>query len=68
MDQEVARAGVVVTEEIIMHIATGFNEDLDDASIVYERLMDVQDRPPMTEHALTFLRSCMIAGDLIFSL
>lgn len=67
VDQPVAPAREVTTEASIMRIAPvpaymifdGFNDDLD-ASMVYERLMDVQDRTPMIDHALMFLRSCMI--------
>ena len=65
MDQhQVTSARHVITESEIMHIAPvpaymvydGFNKDLD-AVMVYERIMDVQDRSPMLDHALTFLRS-----------
>jgi len=67
VDQPVAPAREVTTEKSIMPIApvpaymtfNGFNADLD-ASMVYERLMGIQDRTPMIDHALTFLWSCMI--------
>jgi len=42
-------------------IFDGFNADLN-TSMVYERLVDIQDRMPMVDHALTFLRMCMIGG------
>jgi len=35
-------------------IFDGFNADLN-ASTVYKRLMEIHDRTPMVDHALTFL-------------
>ena len=40
-------------------IYDGFEKNLD-ASIVYERLMDIIETPDMHSHALTFMRSLMI--------
>ena len=71
VDKHVAKAINVPEELQIMRIAPipaymvfdGFNEDLD-ASMVYERLMASifgdDDRSAMLDHALDFLRSCMI--------
>jgi len=39
----------------------GFETDLD-ASMVYERLMDIHDKTPMIEHALEFIKGCMVGG------
>jgi len=30
--------------------------------LVYKRLMDIHDKMPMIDHALAFLRACMIRG------
>ena len=59
VDQPVARANAVTNKHNIMRIAPipaylvfdGFETDLD-ASMVYERLMDIHDKTPMIEHAL----------------
>ena len=70
VDQPVARASAVPNKHDIMRIAPipahlvfdGFNTDLD-ASMVYERLMDIHDRTPMIEHALEFInKACMVGG------
>jgi len=69
VDQQVARASAVTTEHDIMHITLilvhlvfdGFDTDLD-ASMVYERSMDIHDRTPMVDHALEFIKACIIRG------
>jgi len=69
VDQLVARASAVTNKDDIMRIAPilahlvfdGFDTDLD-ASMVYERLMDIHDRTPMVDHALKFIKACMVGG------
>jgi len=69
VDQPVARANAVTNKHNIMHIAPipaylvfdGFETDLD-SSMVYERLMDIHDKTPMIEHALEFVKGCMVGG------
>jgi hypothetical protein len=73
VDKRVAKAIDVMEEKQIMRLAPipahlvfdGFNDDLN-TSMVYERIMesivDDTDRSPMLDHALAFLRSCMIGA------
>jgi len=69
VDQPVGRASSVTNKHDIMRIAPipahlvfdGFDTDLD-ASIVYERLMDIHDRTHMVEHAYEFIKACMVGG------
>jgi len=69
VDQPVARANAVTNKHNIMCIAPipaylvfdGFETDLD-ASMVYERLMDIHDKTLMIEHALEFIKACMVGG------
>ena len=67
LNKHVARATAVATTQEIMKIAPiptylvydGFENDLD-AVIVYERLRACQHPSDMLDHAIAFLRSCLI--------
>ena len=66
-NKHISCAKDVATEEQMMNLAPvpaylmydGFNKDLD-AAMVYERLRNCQHPSPMLDHAIAFLRSCMI--------